>query len=110
MPSKGVQDRVLACAPTMWAATAFSEFVDEAIRRLWPDFVARLVEAGDGEPRTGADRRLSVSRVMYGAGLALGNARDRMVDADRFRERQRAVLEEDRRRSSRRTAGGATSG
>ena len=102
MSSKGVQDRVFAFAPTMWAAFAYSEFVAEAIRRRWPELEARFherqAERGDGEPRAAADRRISVPQLMRGTGVALGRARDRMIAADRVRERERAALEEDRRR------------
>ncbi len=102
MSSKGVEDRVFACAPTMWAAFAYSEFVAEAIRRRWPQLEARLhqrqAERGDGDPRAVTGRHISVPQLMRGIGALLGRARDRMVAADRDRERQRAALEQDRRR------------
>ncbi len=102
MSSKGVEDRVFACAPTMWAAFAYSEFVAEAIRRRFPRLEAglheRQAERGDGDPRAVAGRYVSLPQLMRGSGAVLGRARDRMVAADHHRERQRAALEEDRRR------------
>ncbi len=102
MASKGVQDRVFACAPTIWAAFAYSEFVAEAIRRRWPKLEARLhqrqAERGDGDPGAVTGRHISLPQLMRGIGTLLGRARDRMAAADRGRERQRAALEEDRRR------------
>lgn len=102
MSSKGVQDRVFACAPTMWTAFAYSQFVAEAIRRLWPKLEARIhqqqAQRDDGEPRAATGRDISVLQLMRGAGDMLGHARDRMVAADNARERERSTLAEDRRR------------
>ncbi len=102
MPSKGVQDRVVACAPALWAAFAYSEFVAEAIRRLFPELEARLHERQakrvDVEPQAETLQNISVPGLMRGAGAALDAARDRMVTADRARERQKATLEQERRR------------
>ncbi len=61
-------------------------------------FHQQQAQRGDGEPEAVTDRRISVPQLMRGAGALLGRARDRMVAADRVRERQRAALSADRRR------------
>ncbi len=101
MSSKGAQDRVLACAPTIWAAFAYSEFVAEAIRRRWPELEAGFhqrqaqrddgADVSQGEPPAETERRASLPELMRGAGIRLSHARDRMVAADNDRERQRAL-------------------
>ena len=53
MSSKGVQDRVFACAPTMWVAFAYSELVAEAIRRLRPDLAKPAPGVVVSEPMVG---------------------------------------------------------
>lgn len=109
MYSKGVRDRVLACAPTMWAAFAYSEFIVEAIRRLLPKLEAKfnqrqaergddpIRQAGGSGPKIEPNRSISISQFIRGFGAKLGSVRDRMVAADRARERERAALEEHRR-------------
>ena len=58
MPSKGVQDRVFLAAPTIWAAFAYSEFVSEAARRLYPEHEAKRHEMSPEERAQMIDKRL----------------------------------------------------
>ena len=97
MSSKGVQDRVDSSAPTMWAAFAYSEFVAEAGRRLYPKHEARFHEQGP-EWREDQPRIISLPDFMRAIGHELGKVRDRMVAADRALERKRAAAGEEIRR------------
>ena len=97
MPSKGVQDRVFLAAPTIWAAFAYSAFVSEATRRLFPEGEARLHERSP-EERAAKPRFLTPAQLMRANGERLCVLRDRMVAADRALEEERRALDEERRR------------
>ncbi len=85
----------MLAAPTMWAAFAYSPFVDEATLRRFPKAHAELRQK---RPEERQDRFLTPAQYMRANGDKLRRVRDEMVAADRALDRERRALGEEHRR------------